>query len=328
MSETNNNNTASYHKEGILGCKHYPRNCKLKAACCGKLFVCRLCHDDEIKQHNIDRFKTQEVQCMKCFMIQPVSNKCFKCQCEFARYHCPVCKFYDDTPDKAIYHCDKCGICRVGNVDKFQHCDRCRMCIDKKTFEKHVCTQDKYSDNCPICLEDLFSSRDPVTTMQCGHPIHVECQKQYIKQQHYNCPICKKSIVAIDWKATERQIKNFIMPPRYSQSTCSILCNDCQFQTEDIPFHFMGHKCSKCGSFNTYVTKKNLIIDENASDEPIINNPPQQQQQEGDENDEEEEDDEDDEYFSDMDEEDDDNDEDEQVNQPQPQQENNPEQRE
>jgi CHY zinc finger len=56
--------TVTYHKrkqEGeedskdILGCKHYARGCKVKAACCEKLFGCRRCHDEDISSHPIDR---------------------------------------------------------------------------------------------------------------------------------------------------------------------------------------------------------------------------------------------------------------------------------
>lgn len=38
----------------VFGCEHYKRNCKLLAACCGKLFTCRFCHD-EVSDHSMDR---------------------------------------------------------------------------------------------------------------------------------------------------------------------------------------------------------------------------------------------------------------------------------
>jgi uncharacterized CHY-type Zn-finger protein len=41
-------------KENVLGCKHYQRNCKLEANCCGKLVSCRFCHDD-VEDHAIVR---------------------------------------------------------------------------------------------------------------------------------------------------------------------------------------------------------------------------------------------------------------------------------
>jgi len=37
--------SVSYHHPQALGCSHYERKVKLRAPCCGKLFVCRFCHD-------------------------------------------------------------------------------------------------------------------------------------------------------------------------------------------------------------------------------------------------------------------------------------------
>ena len=39
----------------VFGCQHYKRNCKLRAACCGKLFTCRFCHD-KVSDHSMDRY--------------------------------------------------------------------------------------------------------------------------------------------------------------------------------------------------------------------------------------------------------------------------------
>lgn len=33
--------------EGLHGCQHYRRRCKLLAPCCGEVFACRHCHNDE-----------------------------------------------------------------------------------------------------------------------------------------------------------------------------------------------------------------------------------------------------------------------------------------
>ena len=38
-----------------FGCKHYKRNCKLVAACCNRIYACRLCHDD-VADHSMDRY--------------------------------------------------------------------------------------------------------------------------------------------------------------------------------------------------------------------------------------------------------------------------------
>lgn len=43
----------------------------VQAPCCGKLYVCRLCHDAE-EPHELDRFKVEEVQCSQCLTLQQV----------------------------------------------------------------------------------------------------------------------------------------------------------------------------------------------------------------------------------------------------------------
>ncbi|KAM9959296.1 hypothetical protein ACTFIR_000368 [Dictyostelium discoideum] len=282
----------SYHSSelDILGCKHYARNCKIKAACCGRIYVCRLCHaDDPVNfKHEINRHATKEVLCMFCQTLQPVSKQCINNDCnkEFARYFCDVCKFYDDSPTKKIYHCDKCGICRVGSRDDYIHCDKCNGCLSKSGFNSHKCIENKFS-NCPICMDDLFSSREPSTPFDCGHMIHSSCYNDFIKSGSFKCPICKKSIGKIHWKHTDNIIKRSKMPEMYSGSTVSILCNDCQEKCVDQPFHFIGTKCTSCGSYNTTITSKNIIVDETKdSSFTVVEDAEEDEEDEGDEEDE------------------------------------------
>jgi len=47
--------------------------------------------------------------------------------------------------------------------------------------------------DCPVCLEDLFSSRIAAVTMPCGHWIHPKCLNGHSKTS-LGCPLCKKSI--------------------------------------------------------------------------------------------------------------------------------------
>lgn len=115
----------------ILGCKHYMRKAKIKAACCGKLFPCRLCHDDQVKDHKIDRYATEYMFCMLCKKLGEFGKNCQHCGETMASYHCGVCKFLSGDPTKQIYHCTPCGLCRIGTpgVDT-NHCDACgvRIC--------------------------------------------------------------------------------------------------------------------------------------------------------------------------------------------------------
>lgn len=44
-------------EEGVLGCSHYRKKCKIIAPCCSKVFVCRLCHNDSTSDgHAVDRY--------------------------------------------------------------------------------------------------------------------------------------------------------------------------------------------------------------------------------------------------------------------------------
>jgi len=110
------NNSPTYFDEGagILGCKHYKKNCKIQAACCKMFFTCRRCHDEEIQDHKINRYEIETMMCMFCNTIQPVAQNCMNCSKSMSRYYCGICKFFDDDADKQIFHCHKCGLCRIG----------------------------------------------------------------------------------------------------------------------------------------------------------------------------------------------------------------------
>ncbi|XP_010790280.1 RING finger and CHY zinc finger domain-containing protein 1, partial [Notothenia coriiceps] len=90
-----------------VGCEHYVRSCLLKAPCCGKLYVCRLCHDAE-ENHEMDRFKVREVQCSECETVQEAQQTCQQCNVNFGEYYCDICHLFDKN--KKQYHCQPCGI--------------------------------------------------------------------------------------------------------------------------------------------------------------------------------------------------------------------------
>mmetsp|Transcript_8705 Transcript_8705/g.21690 ORF Transcript_8705/g.21690 Transcript_8705/m.21690 type:complete len:371 (+) Transcript_8705:446-1558(+) len=245
-------------ERGVMGCKHYPRSCKLKAKCCGKFVSCRLCHDEMIDDHKIDRFATEEVLCMKCGDVQPVGQNCRSCNVTFAKYFCGTCNFYDDTPDKDIYHCDGCGICRVGKgigIDNF-HCNKCNSCVTLASRSKHQCFENSLQSDCPVCSEFLFTSVLPVVFMRCGHTMHSGCFDEYTKNHNYTCPICSKSLS--DMKEYYAELEALVtadrehLPQALKSTVSKILCNDCGAKTE-APFHYFYHKCSSCTGWNTRV---------------------------------------------------------------------------
>ncbi|KAL0583163.1 hypothetical protein ABG067_006930 [Albugo candida] len=252
----------THHDElkSILGCQHYQRRCKLRAKCCGNWYTCRFCHDEN-ETHSIDRYATEEVSCMSCNTIQPVTNRCVDsfCGVEFAQYFCSICKFYDDDAKKAIYHCDKCKICRIGkglDIDYF-HCDRCNACMSI-SLKKHKCVERSLESDCPICHTFMFTSTTPVMFLPCGHCMHVTCYEEYTLS-NYVCPLCSKSLgdMELYFASIDELMEREQMPIEYANVRSLIYCSDCECRSI-TKYHFVYHKCQqeKCNSYNTKVLKQ------------------------------------------------------------------------
>ncbi|CAM9921763.1 unnamed protein product, partial [Phaeothamnion confervicola] len=275
----------------VLGCPHYRRACKLRAVCCGKLFTCRLCHDQVrlVMDHTMDRYNVREMLCMRCGALQPVAPDCQNSACcayppplataadataavamakVAARepYHCGICRLFDDAPDKSIYHCPYCNVCRLGKglgVD-FWHCMRCNACISTGVAD-HKCITHSLESDCPICGVSMFTSTEPVKGLQCGHFLHLDCYREYIFRadhfQHgqafwYRCPICLKSMEDMTeyFSQLDAVVASQPMPAEYAGWTATVLCHDCEAYTL-VPYHFCYHKCGNaaCSSYNTRV---------------------------------------------------------------------------
>ncbi|CAO3693611.1 unnamed protein product [Rhizopus stolonifer] len=245
----------SYHKNDVLGCKHYQRNCKLQANCCEKLVSCRFCHDDA-EDHTIVRQDTKNMLCMLCLKLQPAGQDCVGCKERMACYYCDKCKLWDNDAGKSIYHCEDCGICRQGKGlgEDFFHCKRCNICMSL-TMKKHKCIERNLECDCPICGEYLFTSTSTVIFMPCGHCIHKHCYAEYI-QTSYQCPTCLKSLSDMSgyFNRLDKELERQPMPPEYENFISHIFCNDCETRTK-AKYHFFYHKCGGCGSFNTTVLK-------------------------------------------------------------------------
>ncbi|XP_054812756.1 zinc finger protein BRUTUS-like isoform X2 [Prosopis cineraria] len=240
----------------IFGCEHYKRNCKLRAACCGKLFTCRFCHDN-VSDHSMDRKATSEMMCMRCLNIQPVGPICMTPSCNgfsMAKYYCNICKFFDD--ERNVYHCPFCNLCRVGRglgIDYF-HCMKCNCCLGIKSAS-HKCLEKGLEMNCPICCDFLFTSSATVRALPCGHYMHSACFQAYTCS-HYTCPICSKSLgdMAVYFGMLDALLAAEELPEEYRDRYQDILCNDCE-RKGCSPFHWLYHKCEFCGSYNTRVIK-------------------------------------------------------------------------
>ena len=189
-----------------------------------------------------------------------IRNKCISCSIQFGQYHCDICNLWM-LDAESPYHCEDCGFCRVGGRDNFRHCNDCGMCIDALLFNDHNCKSGKYMSNCPICQEDLFSSRFASHEMPCGHAIHWHCFTE-LTSYDTRCPVCKKTVESPErmeatWNAIAVGIALQPVPPEMARMV-NILCSDCEASNYNQRWHFLGVRCQNCYSFNT--TVEQIII--------------------------------------------------------------------
>jgi hypothetical protein len=255
-------------------CEHYLRECDILAPCCNKYYSCRLCHDDDEENefdHKVDRTKVIKIRCRKCQKEQTPDQKCVNddCQTEFGSYFCSICNLWESNPDRDIFHCHQCGICRVGKVEELFHCEKCVMCLNIQLKDNHKCLEKSFQTACPICSEEMFDSTSNASLLPCGHTMHAECYKEYVKHS-YKCPLCKKTVadLSIYWQNLKDQVDTLIIPNipyEASNWKTEIYCNDCGEKTT-VKYCFQYHQCtnSECGSFNTDIL--NII-----KDDPIPN---------------------------------------------------------
>ncbi len=242
-------------KPVTLNCSHYNRGCLLLYPCCDEFYSCRFCHDgakndyklDKKLIHNCNRYLVEKVKCKFCGSIQNMSSQCTHCSEIFGIYYCDICKFLD-LDDKQQFHCGLCGICRQGGATNFKHCISCGICISIKD-DNHKCVR-KLDGTCPICYQNLFDYTKTMSSMKCGHWIHTECLNEHLKYD-IKCPLCLKTLVEnINNDYLEHAINTTEMPEEYRDKTVEILCNDCNKKSK-VKFHFYGHKCNDCQSYNT-----------------------------------------------------------------------------
>ncbi|XP_078164190.1 zinc finger protein BRUTUS-like isoform X1 [Carex rostrata] len=246
----------------IFGCEHYKRNCKLVAPCCNKLFTCRFCHD-KVSDHTMDRKAVREMMCMQCLKVQHVNPTCTNPSCNqfsMAKYYCNTCKLFDD--ERAVYHCPFCNLCRLGKglgIDFF-HCMKCNCCLGLKLVN-HKCRENMLETNCPICYDFLFTSSAAIKALPCGHFMHSTCFQAYTCS-HYTCAVCCKSLgnMTVYFGMLDALLAAEELPEEYKDRCQDILCNDCDKKGRSR-FHWLYHKCSFCGSYNTRVIKSDIKDD-------------------------------------------------------------------
>lgn len=177
-----------------LGCKHYERGCSIYTACCQKWYSCRLCHN-ESELHEVNRFTLERMKCSSCLTEQSISNECTHCHKKMSQYFCSICNLFDERGlEKQIFHCNACGLCRLGGRENFFHCQKCGACYSNDLLGKHACVEGSLDQNCAICLEYMFDSRETVTILRCGHAFHGQCIQKAFKV-HITCPLCRLSML-------------------------------------------------------------------------------------------------------------------------------------
>jgi hypothetical protein len=248
--------TILQQKKKRISCSHYQRDHLIMCSLCLQYYPCRQCHNDK-EDHEMNRFTIHTMFCCECDTKQPISNQCIRCKKKMGTYYCAICHLYENDESKIPFmkHCHLCGICRIGKNPV--HCDTCNICYpNKDSFDNHICNEMKYHKNCPICLENLFSSRNISITLKCGHVLHKKCVKEYMEQNEYRCPLCKKSMFDMThiWHRMEESIGQQPMPNEYKNHKAHILCNDCQERTI-TKYHFLSNKCEGCNSWNTTILK-------------------------------------------------------------------------
>ena len=242
-------------QQRINPCTHYNRTFDIVAPCCNRTYACRVCHDSN-ENHTMDRHKIAYMKCKACMCYQQITAscqnpQCYLFQCEH-KYTCLKCNLFDNNP-RDIFHCNDCNICRVGKREQYTHCHKCNMCVLANS--NHQCVSST-NDNCFVCNEDLFSSRDPIMNLPCNHYMHVSCFQTMLQPPNVvtTCGICRKSVVDMShhWQQIDAHLATETIPDEYKDWKSNIVCNDCHAHTQ-TQYHFVYHKCAQCNSYNTSV---------------------------------------------------------------------------
>ncbi|KAK4388882.1 E3 ubiquitin-protein ligase RZFP34 [Sesamum angolense] len=105
----------------------------------------------------------------------------------------------------------------IGGSKNFFHCDKCGCCYSVLLKSSHPCVERAMHQDCPVCFEYLFDSRNDVIAMPCGHTIHKTCLVEMQEHYKYACPICSKSVCDMSkvWEKFDLEIAATPMPTYY-----------------------------------------------------------------------------------------------------------------
>ena len=91
------------------------------------------------------------------------------------------------------------------------------------------CVENVSHANCPVCLEDIHTSRIPCHIPNCGHLLHRTCFEDLLHSGHYACPTCQVSLLDMTdlWRFLDSEVSLTPMPQEYKDYKADILCKDC-----------------------------------------------------------------------------------------------------
>ncbi|XP_054149296.1 RING finger and CHY zinc finger domain-containing protein 1 [Melozone crissalis] len=147
--------------------------------------------------------------------------------------------------------CPDSSLHRIGPKEDFFHCSKCNLCLSLSLQGKHKCIENVSRQDCPICLEDIHTSRVGAHVLPCGHLLHRTCYDEMLKEG-YRCPLCMHSALDMTryWRQLDNEVAQTPMPTEYQNMMVEILCNDCNARST-VQFHLLGMKCQSCESYNT-----------------------------------------------------------------------------
>lgn len=248
-------------------CTHHRRKCHIKVTCCQGTFGCLKCHNEQ-STHKATIRDIEALVCLNCSHEQKgLLNTCQKCHAELVKYSCGTCHLMEDE-DRGQFHCEGCGLCRLGGKVNYFHCDTCQMCLPNSLMGSHKCIERVSHSNCPVCQDDLHTSKEPCQIPPCQHLIHKGCFDGLIANSLFYCPICSRSLLDLSplWKVMSKQIEKYPMHGKYQDITVNVICRDC-CQSTKSPFHVIGLLCKFCQGFNTvradekYFSLNNVELD-------------------------------------------------------------------
>ena len=88
------------------------------------------------------------------------------------------------------------------------------MCLPNHLEGAHKCVEKVSRSNCPVCQEDIHTSRIPSQIPPCNHLIHKTCFDEMLSNGHYACPLCGGSMMDMTdvWKIYDKEISETPMP--------------------------------------------------------------------------------------------------------------------